>query len=196
MMYLDTSSAFTPPPALPPASPAIYEPADSRGKHPTKPQKYVPSAESGATTDRVASPTLDPQQQYEKLRSARVKAGVQVYRDIAARVSELITDAVMTNEPVSQGSLKDLFAFLSDTPFTRRPAVYLLDNGNFRVVWKGPDNEQAAFQFRGNNIVHCVFFFRRAASQLPLNLETVVDLIPNLRSKYPSFARLLHASPT
>ena len=195
MMYLDTSSAFPPLQAFRPVPPDIYEPGNGRGKNPI-PQKHIPSVDSGATTERIASPALDPQQQYEKHRSTRIEAAGHMYRDIAARVSELITDAVMMSEPVSRGSLKDLFVFLSDTPFEKRPAVYLLDNGNFRAVWKGANNEQAAFQFRGNSIVHCVFFFKRAASQLPLNVETVVDLIPNLRAKYPNFAHLLNASPT
>ncbi len=60
------------------------------------------------------------------------------------------------------------------------------------MIWKNADNEQAAFQFRGDNTVHCVFFFKRVSSQLPLSRETVIDLLPNLRQKYPSFARLLN----
>ena len=188
---VEAPSAFTPP-----AFPAtVYEPVDGRAPDRAR-QKHVQSATSGTTTERVASPVLSPDQQYESLHSARSEAAAKIRRDIAARIRELVADAIMSNEPLSLGSVADLVAFLGETSFTKRPAIYLLDNGNFRAVWKGADNEQAAFQFRGNNIVHCVFFFKRAASQLPLNLETVVDLIPNLRSKYPSFARLLHASPT
>jgi len=118
--------------------------------------------------------------------------GATLHPGIRARVFELMQDARLTNEPLSQLSLADLTTFLEGTPFTKRPAIFLLDNGNFRAVWKNADNEQAAFQFRGDGVVHCVFFYRRASTKLPLSQETLVDLLPNLRDKYPSFERLLH----
>jgi hypothetical protein len=111
--------------------------------------------------------------------------------DIRERIAELTADAREAGEPVSDASVDDLMAFLTETPFTRRPGVFLLDNGNFRVVWRNAANEQAAFQFRGGGVVHCVFFHKRDSDKLPLNQETLIDLMPNLRERYSSFERLL-----
>jgi hypothetical protein len=96
-----------------------------------------------------------------------------------------------TNEPFSHDSLSDLLLFMSQISFGRRPAIYLLDNGNFRAVWRNIENEQAALQFRGDDIVHCVFFLKRKAPRLPLNQETLIDVIPNVRARLIAFERLL-----
>jgi hypothetical protein len=189
-MYLEFSPAFPPPPTF---TPPVNESFARRGVDLTR-RRYAWFISPGTMTDRIASPVLGPDQEYEKRRSARDDSVAQIRQDISARIRELSTDAVMMNEPLSPASVKDLVAFLSEIPFTKRPALYLLDNGNFRIVWKGADHEQAAFQFRGNNIVHCVFFFKRSAGQLRFNSETLVDLAPNVRQRYPSFAHLLNVS--
>ena len=131
----------------------------------------------------------DAEDQVRSLSQGFVVDGLSL--EIWQRIAELASDARAANEPVSPASVSDLVTFLKQTPFTKRPAIFLLDNGNFRAVWKNPDNEQAAFQFRGDGVVHCVFFYKRNSGRLPLSRETLVDLMPNLREKYSSFQRLL-----
>jgi hypothetical protein len=188
MMLLVGPSAFTPPPIIPPA---IYEPSDRRGQDLAQ-QGRVQGTGSGTANDRIGVLPLGPYQTYARERPAQYEAAAQLRQDIEARIVDLVADAALASEPVSRASLKDLLTFLDSTAFSRRPAVFLLDNGNFRLVWKNADNEQAAFQFRGDNTVHCVFFFKRMSSQLPLSRETLIELMPNLREKYRSFARLLN----
>ena len=127
----------------------------------------------------------------------------ELYRDVAdinsrydtelsARFNELIKDATADGEPVSLASLRDCLSFL-DMDFTKRPGIFLLDNGNFRLVWRNGENEQAAFQFRGRAVVHVVFFFKRPSADLPLSRETLVDLLPNVIQRRPDYAHLLCA---
>jgi hypothetical protein len=180
-MLLVGPSAFTPPPIIPPA---IYEQYDLRGQD-TAYSRRVQATGPGTANDRIGVIPFGH-------RSAQHGAAAQLRQDIEARIVDLVTDAALASEPVSRASLKDLLTFLDGTMFSRRPAVFLLDNGNFRVVWRNADNEQAAFQFRGDSTVHCVFFFKRMSPQLPLSRETLIELMPNLRQKYRSFERLLN----
>jgi hypothetical protein len=192
MIFLVGPSAFTPPPTIPPS---IYEPSDRQGQDPAQ-RRRVQATGSGTADDRIGVLPLGPYQQYAKQRSTRYEAATQLRQDIEARIVDLVADAALAREPVAPASLKDLLTFLDSMAFSRRPAVFLLDNGNFRVVWKNVDNEQAAFQFHGDDTVHCVFFFKRMSSKLPLSRETLIELMPNLRQKYPSFARLLNDTNT
>lgn len=187
-MLLVGPSAFTPPPIIPPAT---YEQYDHRG-HDTAHSRRVQATGAGTANDRIGVIPFGPYQTYARHRSGPYGAAAQLRQDIEARIVDLVTDAALASEPVSRASLKDLLTFLDGTTFSRRPAVFLLDNGNFRVVWKNADNEQAAFQFRGESTVHCVFFFKRMSPQLPLSRETLIELMPNLRQKYRTFERLLN----
>ena len=132
-----------------------------------------------------------PKEQYEAQHAAKRYAYRQLYTEIETRIHEILTDAVMANEPFSQDSLSDLSSFMKQISFARRPSIYLLDNGNFRVVWKNTENEQVALQFRGRGIVHCVFFHKRKVPQLPLNQETLIDVIPKVRARLSEYEHLL-----
>jgi hypothetical protein len=190
MFLIDTPSACAPPPA-------IFEPANRRGKVGARPSVKNAVESSTGFAARIAkfddSPAIGNRQAGKKEEAAAL-AAAQVHQDIAARITELTSDATMANEPISQASLNDLLSFLSETRFSKRPAIFLLENGNFRAVWKAANKEQAAFQFRGKGVVHCVFFYKRASAQLPLNRETLIDVMPALREKYSSFEHLLNDS--
>jgi hypothetical protein len=156
----------------------------------TAPWSPAASTVSVTTETRLVAAAPDPKKEYVAKQNAKHDAQRQLSAEIEARLRELITDAVLASEPLSPESLADLRLFMSQVSFRRRPAIYLLDNGNFRAVWKNADNEQAAFQFRGGGIVHCVFFQKRAAPQLPLNRETLVDVIPKVRTRLSDFEPL------
>ena len=174
-------AAFTPPPA-PLTSWDTAQPI-------RLPRVENPAAPT--TETRLILPAPDPEKQYEAEHAAKRAALQRLNAEIATRVIELFTDALSENEPVSRDSLTDLLLFTSQISFGRRPAIYLLDNGNFRAVWKNSQNEQAAFQFRGKGIVHCVFFLKRNTPQLPLNQETLIDVIPKVRARLIDFEHLL-----
>jgi hypothetical protein len=182
---VETIAAYTPPPLLPWV--------DWQGGETAQPVR-VPKIENSAsptTETKFITPAPDPEKQYVAQHTARHDAYRQLYTEIKIRIRELLREALLANEPFSHDSLSDLLLFMSQISFGRRPAIYLLDNGNFRAVWRNVENEQAALQFRGDDIVHCVFFLKRKAPRLPLNQETLIDVIPKVRARLIAFERLL-----
>ena len=186
MMLFDVSStaAFTPPLAL-------FKWDDRLSGETVPSSPVLKTANSSTTEARLVTAAPEPEKQYAAQHAAKHEAYRQLNAEIEARLRELITDAVVAYEPYSPNSLSDLRLFMSQVSFRRRPAIYLLDNGNFRAVWKNAENEQAAFQLRGGGIVHCVFFLKRDTPQLPLSQETLVDLIPKVRARLNDFEHLL-----
>jgi len=180
---VETIAAYTPP----------LQWVDWRGGETAPPVRglKIENSASPTTETKFITPAPDPAKQYEAEHAAMHDVYRQLYTEIETRIRELLRDASLANEPFSQNSLSDLFLFMSQISFDRRPAIYLLDNGNFRTVWKNAENEQAALQFRGDDIVHCVFFLKRKAPQLPLNQETLIDVIPKVRARLRDFKHLL-----
>jgi hypothetical protein len=184
LLDVNTTAAYAPPPAL-------YERFDwlSDGTAPQNP--LLPVGTSDTTETRLFRSAPDPEKQYAAERTAKQDASRQINAEIMGRVQELVRDALWANEPVSLTSLSDFGLFLSQISYGCRPAIYLLDNGNLRAVWKNAENEQAAFQFRGGSIVHCVVFLKRKTPQLPLNQEMLIDIIPKIRARLTDFMHLL-----
>ena len=148
MLDVGTTAAYAPPPAL-------YEQADRLGGEQAPPWQ-APTAVASATTElRLVNPAPNPEKQYVAERASKHEVYRQINAELEMRLSDLVREAVWEREPWSQASLSDLRVFMSQISFRRRPSVYLLENGNFRAVWKNAENEQAAFQFRGNGIVQC-----------------------------------------
>jgi hypothetical protein len=79
--------------------------------------------------------------------------------EIESRLRELKADAGSNGEPFSEASLHDLRAFLDPLPLANRPAIFLLDNGNLRALWKS-EAEQVGLQFLGDGQVQYVMFSR------------------------------------
>jgi hypothetical protein len=80
---------------------------------------------------------------------------------IEDRLRELHVDALRNVEPFSEPSLADLRLFLDSFPFAERPAIFLLDDGNLRAVWRNAEKEQVGLQFLGGGIVQFVMFVQR-----------------------------------
>ena len=182
---VETIAAYTPPPGL--------QWVDWRRGEPVPPIRVpkIQTSTAPTTETQFIRPAPDPKEQYAAQHAAKHDAYRQLYAEIETRIREILTDALLANEPFLQDSLSDLRLFMSQLSFARRPAIYLLDNGNFRVVWKNAENEQAALQFRGRGIVHCVFFHKRKVPQLPLNQETLIDVIPKVRARLSDYEDLL-----
>jgi ribosomal protein L31E len=184
MLDAGTTAAYAPPPAL-------YEQADRLGGEQAPPRQVSAGVASATTELRLVKPAPDPEKQYVAERASKHEVYRQANAELEIRLSDLVREAVWEREPWSQASLSDLRLFMSQVSFKRRPSVYLLENGNFRAVWKNTENEQAAFQFRGDGIIQCVFFSKRASAQLPLNRETLIDVLPKVRARVMEFERLL-----
>jgi hypothetical protein len=89
-------------------------------------------------------------------------------RQIEQRLSELKAIAIEEGVAPSETSERDLRRFMESHAITRGPYLFLLENGNFRALWKNDRDEQVGLQFLGSSEVQYVIFARRA------NLETIV----------------------
>lgn len=85
----------------------------------------------------------------------------EIKAQIEVRVGDLRIDACLSGDLLSAASLRDLLAFLKPLTLARRPAIFLLDNGNFRALWKNEVDEQVGLQFLGGGVVQYVIFARR-----------------------------------
>jgi len=85
---------------------------------------------------------------------------------LARRIRQLKTDAVKSNEPFSEASEKALKSFLKSLPFGKAPSIFLMESGNLRAVWRGIDRRQIALQFRDEDDLQFVFFFKRNSEQI------------------------------
>jgi len=97
-----------------------------------------------------------------------VKKAVELWKkeretrsQIEDRLRELHVDALRNAEPFSESSLADLRSFLDSLPPIERPAIFLLDDGNLRAVWRNAAKEQVGLQFLGKDVVQFVMFVKR-----------------------------------
>jgi hypothetical protein len=81
--------------------------------------------------------------------------------EIEQRLGFLKSEAREAGDSVNEASEQDLRTFIDAETFSRVPNLYLVDNGNFRAVWKGPSGEQIGLQFLGGGTVQFVIFARR-----------------------------------
>jgi hypothetical protein len=81
--------------------------------------------------------------------------------DAKRRIDELETLAVDESVDFSKASAVDANRFLKTCANMRKPSIFLLGNGNLRVLWTKNQTEQVGLQFRGNGIIQFVFFVRR-----------------------------------
>src|SRR6266446_160546 len=103
------------------------------------------AADQGATLDVADEQTIKAvQRSIKNQRAMRATAG---------RITTLLADACAMGDPHSLDSATKLFTFLGELLITERPAIFLLDNGNFQLVWRNPEREQISLQFFGNGVV-------------------------------------------
>ena len=82
----------------------------------------------------------------------------QAYRD---RIAELREAGREEDIEVNEASEKAFWNFIKSLPANREGALFLMENGNFRVIWKGPNESHLALQFLGGRDVQYVIFKRR-----------------------------------
>ena len=99
---------------------------------------------------------------------------MEVTTDAETRILDLIKIAAEERIPYSTASLRALREFLEAITFEKRPSIYLLENGNFRAIFRNDKNEQLSLQFRADNTIHCVTMMRLDGPHGPLTAHTCV----------------------
>jgi hypothetical protein len=148
---LQTAAAFTP---------MIFEPADHRGI------AAASTPPAPALVHNSGTPVLDevfqsPLGKYlaESAVHRQVKHRIEV--QIEDRLRELRIDAHVDEEAFSEESVRDLRQFVKSIGITKRPGIFLLDNGNVRALWRDADGQQVGLQFLGDEKAQFVIFSLR-----------------------------------
>jgi len=117
---------------------------------------------SGVFSDQIA---IEPKFGSEALtdrQAEEAKKRVAAQEAAEKRLEELKEIAVEDGYEISSASEKALRAFLAATPFSKRPYITLLDNGNVRALWEDETaGEQIGLQFLNRDFVQFVIFVRR-----------------------------------
>jgi hypothetical protein len=113
-------------------------------------------------TAKIEAPR-DAVQERDRVTDEKVAQQIVAIRDVISRLKELHSDAQLSGELESVESAADLTTFLIIQGVTRRPSIFLLDNGNFQAVWHDNlTNEQISFQFFGHKLIQYAMFAQRA----------------------------------
>jgi hypothetical protein len=162
---LESTTAFTP-------SPSFLGEANSSGtiSYVQMPSPPPPVAVRKRRAEETSTAQLEPPQdavdEQERQAKERLLQQRQAIRDVIARLLALKCQAEMANEPLSLDSASNCVMFLNSLGITKRPPIYLLENGNFQCVWRNDAKEQISLQFFGYNIVQFAMFALRQSQPM------------------------------
>lgn len=99
--------------------------------------------------------------------------------DFDQRIAELREVAAEEATPFSESSAEAARRFCAHYGRSIRPSVFLVGNGNIRLVWENDDGEQVGLQFRADiEKVQCVLFKQREDGMSTITaMETNAGLI-------------------
>src|ERR1700747_119219 len=120
LTLIPSAAAFTP---------VIFEPSDRRGitlPNPPMHRNYVDDSSTPVLDDGSESPLKKYFIQAALQRALQQKTAGQ----IEDRLRELGVEALANSEAISDASIRDLRDFIRSMGATKRPGIFLLDNGN------------------------------------------------------------------
>ena len=77
------------------------------------------------------------------------------------RIEELKGYAIEDDIEVNSESERDFHHFTNSTSLRSEAALFLMDNGNLRAVWKDANGGHVGIQFLGKQQAECVIFNQR-----------------------------------
>jgi hypothetical protein len=168
----------------------LCEPAGRRGSATTDPPpKPRPRLRSAAAPDPgqtgLWAAHADPLQTYTSKLLQEQQAREMALAETQQRIHTLKLQALLQNEPFSEASFADFTEFFRELSFTRRPALFLLDNGNLRALWKNDRREQIGLQFLGGRIVQFVIFSLRTKPEIMSRIagaDTIGNIAAQIRA--------------
>ena len=80
------------------------------------------------------------------------------------RIERLRTDAEIDGFSVNKASEANFWSFIGSIPSVRKAELVLMDNGNFRAVWKDKNGDHLGVQFLGDQMAEYVIFKHRPAA--------------------------------
>lgn len=98
--------------------------------------------------------------QKSELLEAALEA-IHLENDINNRLITLKCDGTSEGISCSKDSESFLRKFFKNHSIKNRPSIFLLENGNFRILWKNGLGEQIGLQFLNSGDIQYVMFARR-----------------------------------
>lgn len=95
-----------------------------------------------------------------------VRVTEEVRRYYASRIEFLRGEASIENVIFNKDSERDFWKFIKSTQFNKRGSLFLMDNGDLRVVWDDDEDNLVGLQFLGNSLARYVIFKRRTEDGL------------------------------
>ena len=80
------------------------------------------------------------------------------------RIETLQGDAETDGFAVNKASEADFLSFIKSIPSARKAELVLMDNGNFRAVWKDKNGDHLGVQFLGERMAEYVIFKQRPSA--------------------------------
>jgi hypothetical protein len=139
-------------------------------------------ADPQSSTELNQDESIDPVVQHIAKLAGQYYLEQQTKNEIEERLRDLRIEAELNDEPFSDLSADDLRSFLASLKLTRRPSIFLLDNGNLRILWRNDAKEQVGIQFLGIGVVQFVMFVLRRDPALMMR-EAGVDVLSAMRPK-------------
>lgn len=107
----------------------------------------------------------------------------EVYR---CRIEELRGYGEEDGIQINEESEKDFWLFVYSAPLSGKAAMFLMDNGNLRAVWKGEDASHVGIQFLGGHKAEYVIFKRREGSE-DVSRVAGVDTLRGVKKRIHDF---------
>ncbi len=119
---------------------------------------------TGLSTDynpRISAYTPMNIDESEAFLREKMAATQQATAAYLQRIAELKKDAVADGIAMNPSSEREFRTFLGTRGFFRKGALFLLDNGNLRAIWKNEQGDHIGLQFLGNGAIQYVMFTHR-----------------------------------
>lgn len=101
----------------------------------------------------VGPSTPSPIDVYRAEIGRRIQQGEIIREKLWLRALELVRMGTEDGIKIQSNSWRDFIALLNTTVFASFPALFLLENGNFRAVWRGDGATQVGLQFLGDGVI-------------------------------------------
>ncbi|MCY4262557.1 MAG: hypothetical protein OXC97_04485 [Candidatus Dadabacteria bacterium] len=119
-------------------------------------------------------------------KNARAKATLEAIYSYASRIEFLREEAIIESVDFNENSKHDFWMFIRLVPFIKRGSLFLMDNGDLRVVWDDEEGNLVGIQFLGNSLARYVIFKRREES-MPVSRVAGTDTLKGVDDQVRAF---------
>ena len=112
--------------------------------------------------DQVQEPASPYQVEYTATPGKHAELITHAYH---LRIETLRSDAEIEEFAVNDASEENFWSFIGSIPSARKAELVLMDNGNFRAVWKDKNGDHLGVQFLGEQMAEYVIFKYRTGAR-------------------------------